>query len=333
MMAAIRKLPSALSLALTVLLAGCTSSTPLHLPLTSTANIQLPHELAGHAPAIDLVTLDQRTHRLYVPHSSNNALDIVDLSHRRVLGSVLGLTGIRAIALSSDPSTVFTSDAGEVAVVDTGAQKVVARIPIAGAGDAIAYDPVHRLIGVSLGSAAKLVVIDEVSRTVIATIGMPGKLELMSADPQTGKLYVSINDKDAVAVVDLAAQAIDPLYHGCDIRAPTGVAIDPQQGRLFVADSTGANLVSAVDIVLDRCLGAIDVGHGTDEMAFNATLHHLYAASGGSQNLSVIDTVNLKPLGIVGTGPSAGNIAADPTTNQVYVVIPPSGIVAVYHDP
>jgi DNA-binding beta-propeller fold protein YncE len=332
-MAAIRNPPLvAISLVLTLLGAGCSGSQPLQLPLTSAANIQLPRDV-GHLPAIDLTTLDPRTHRLYVPHGSNSALDVVDLVHRRVIGSVPGLVGIKAVALSPDPGIVFTSDAGNVAVVDANALKIVARIPIAGAGDAIAYDPVDRLIGVSLGDAGKLLLIDAVSRQVVATMGMPGKLELIGVDPQTGKLYVAINDRDEVAVVDLVARVIDPIYRGCDIKAPTGLALDAQQGRLFVADTTGRNLVSVVDVVIDRCLGAIDIGHGTDELAFNSHRHHLYAASAGSQNLSVIDTVSLKPLGIVGTGPSAGNVAADPGTDQVYVVIPRSGIVAVFHDP
>jgi DNA-binding beta-propeller fold protein YncE len=52
-----------------------------------------------------------------------------------------------------------------------------------------------------------------------------------------------------------------------------------------------------------------------------------------SRNLSVIDSVTLKPVGEIGTGPSAGSVAFDPRTNNVYVTIGRAGILAVYHDP
>jgi DNA-binding beta-propeller fold protein YncE len=335
-MRTIHRLPLAPALLALALLAvacgGGGTPAPFKEPLTSVGNIQLPHEV-GRLPVIDLTLADGRVNRLYVPHGSNSALDIIDLKRQRVLGSVPGLAGIAAVALSSDPRIVFTSDAGAVAVVDVDARKVVAAVRIAGSGDAILYDPVLKVVVVSLGSAQKLDVIDEVGRTVVGTVSLPGKPELMDVDPTSGKVYVAIHDKDEVVVVDPSTQVIDPIYRGCDLKAPTGLALDPQQGRLFVADTTGANEVSVIDVVLDRCLGAIDIGHGADEVAFNPHLHHLYTANGGSRNISVIDTVNLKPLGIAGTGPSAGNVAVDPTSDRVYVVIPHSGIIAVFHDP
>ena len=47
----------------------------------------------------------------------------------------------------------------------------------------------------------------------------------------------------------------------------------------------------------------------------------------------MIDTVTLKPLGVNGTGRAAHSVAADPTTDLVYVGVERAGIIAVYHDP
>ena len=46
-----------------------------------------------------------------------------------------------------------------------------------------------------------------------------------------------------------------------------------------------------------------------------------------------LDTVTLKPLGVNGTGRAAHSVAADPTTDLVYVGVERAGIIAVYHDP
>jgi DNA-binding beta-propeller fold protein YncE len=152
----------------------------------------------------------------------------------------------------------------------------------------------------------------------------------MTVDQKTGVVYLAIHDLNEVVEIDPVNRSIIKTLKGCDIKAPTGVAYDPDQGLLFVANS--GNL-SVIDVVIEQCRGGIDIGHGTDQIAFNQHLHHVYTADGGSRYVSVIDTVSLKPLGVFGTGPEAGTLAVDPTTDMVYVMVARAGIVATYHDP
>jgi DNA-binding beta-propeller fold protein YncE len=331
MISAIPRLPVTLAMAwLIVAATACSfSSKPLNIPLTVQANIQLPRDVGK--PSIDLLSLDPRRGFLYVSHSSASSLDIVDLKTRKVVARVGGLPGIRAIAVTSDPNIVFTSNVnGTVGVVDVSTFKVVGKVQVGGSPDAIDYDPTRDHVLVSLGVAQKLVLIDRVSLKLVGTVDLPGKPELMAVDAQGSRLFLAINNKDEVITINLATLQIQSTYKGCDITAPTGVAYDPEQGRLFVAVKAE---VSVIDAVLDRCLGAVDVGSGTDQIAFNPHRHHLYAANAGTRNLSVIDTVSLKPLGIVGTGSGAATVTADPTTDMVYVAVGRAGIIAPYHDP
>jgi len=332
MISAIPRLPITLAVAclLGVATACSPTSKPLNVPLTVQDNIQLPRDV-GTKPAFDLLSLDPRHGFLYVSHSSASTLEIVDLKSRKVVASVSGLPGIKAIAVTSDPNIVFASNTnGTVALVDVTTFKVVDKVQTGGSPDAIEYDPTRDQVLVSLGVAQKLVMIDRVSRKVVGSVDLPGKPGLMAVDVQGGRLFVAINDKDEVVVINLATQQIQSTYKGCDLIAPTGVAFDPEQGRLFVAVRAE---VSVIDAVLDKCLGAVDVGSGTDQIAFNPHRHHLYAANGGTRNLSVIDTISLKPLGIVGTGSGAATVTTDPTTDMVYVMVARAGILATYHDP
>ena len=306
----------------------------LSAPLTFKQDIQLPRDT--RAAAIDLLTLDPRTHHLYAPHESNNAVDVIDVQARRYIGSINGLPGVKGVALSSDPNVVFTSNGGDgsVSVVDVRATAVLSTIKLGRSTDAIAYDPLHGLVVVSLDGGS-LGIIDEKTRQPTGKVSLPGRPELMAVDVQRGIVFVAINDKDEVALVDPAARAIVSYYKSCDIKAPTGVAIDPDRQRLFVVNAIShtANVASVVDLITEQCLGSIDLDHGPDQAAFNSHLHHLYVANAGSNNLSVIDTETLKPLGIVGTGRQAATLAADPTTDTVWVAASVSGIIAVYHDP
>ena len=283
-------------------------------------------------PSIDLLSFDPRVGRLYVPHGSNSALDIVDTRTAKLVGSVPGLAGIKAVALTANPDEVYTSDGGDgtVGVVDVKAMKVV-KLIAAGAGpDAIDYDPINDVVVVSLASARKLVFIDRTLQRVVGSLDLPGKPELMAADQSAGRVFLAINDKDEILVVDDASQQITTMLRGCAIKAPTGVAYDPDQQRLFVADHL---VMSVIDILLDRCLGSVDIGSGTDQVVLDPHTHHVFAANAGSRNISVIDSVSLKPLGLAGTAREAGTLAVDPSTDKVYVVFPLNGSIAILHDP
>jgi DNA-binding beta-propeller fold protein YncE len=297
-------------------------------------NIQLPKDTT--LPAFDLLTLDSRVGRLYIAHSSMDAMDIVDIKNNKVVGSVKGLFKIHAIALSADPNIVFTSDPadGTVGVVDVAQRKILKLIDTGPQPDAIGYDPANDLVAVALASTNTVKLIDPKTYATVATIALPGVPELMDVDPTQGRLFLAINSKDEVIIIDVKSRQITTTFKGCDIQIPTGVAYDPDQQRLYVASRPGNNReLNVIDTLLDRCLGVVDIGFGTDQLAFNTHNHHVYAANGGSKNLSVIDAVSLKPLGVVGTGPIAKSVAVDPTTDRVYALVGRAGIVGVYHDP
>ena len=230
--------------------------------------------------------------------------------------------------MTSDPAD------GMVAVVDVAQRKIVKLIDTGPQPDAIAYDPLNDLVVVALASSNTVKLIDPHTYTAVATIDLPGSPELMDVDPTQGRVFLAINDKDEVIVIDVKSRQITTTFKGCDIAIPTGVAYDPDQQRLYIASRPGNNReLNVIDTLLDRCLGVVDIGFGTDQLAFNRHNHHVYAANGGSKNLSVVDGAALKPLGVVGTGPIAKSVAVDPTTDRVYVLVGRAGIVGVYHDP
>src|SRR2546430_5627674 len=118
MMSAIRRSLHPIALMLSAcLVAGCANGDAINLPLTDRGNIQLPADTAK--PLFDLLTFDGRRNLLYVAHTSNNTIDIVDTKARKVLASIPGLAGVKQIALTSDPDVVFASasTSGEVVLV------------------------------------------------------------------------------------------------------------------------------------------------------------------------------------------------------------------------
>jgi DNA-binding beta-propeller fold protein YncE len=302
---------------------------PLKPPLTSLGNIQLPKETG--TPAFDLLTMDPRVGRLYVPHSSVATLEVVDVRERKLAGRVSNLPGIKAVALTSDPNIVYTSMGTGIGIVDVGGLKLSKTLTVSGTPDAIQYDRVHDVIlaGVS-GAKTEVAFIDPKTQTVTGTVEVPGKPELMDVNETAGLVYLAINDKNAVVAIDPVSRSITKTFKGCDIKGPTGVAYDSEEGLLFVASSPQ---LCVVDVVIEQCRGVVDIGKGTDQIAFNPHTHHVYTANSATKDISVVDSTTLKPLGVAGSGRGAGTMAIDPTTDRVYVMAARSGIVGVYHDP
>jgi DNA-binding beta-propeller fold protein YncE len=315
---------------LAVILAACSTTDPTVHPLTALANIALPKDT--RPPAFDLMTLDTRSDHLYLAHLSANAVDIIDIKQGKYVGSISGTTDIKGIALSADPNIIYTSDGAsqKVGKVDVAQRKLVKEIDVGGSPDAIVYDPVHDLILASLVNIHSLALIDAKTDTVKANIALPGAPELTAIDPKTGNLYQAITDQNEVVLIDIGAQQIISTYKGCDINAPKGVAYDADQGRLFVANKA---VLSIIDLLIDKCLGSVDIGSGSDQLAINSARHHVYVPSSGSRNMTVVDSNTFQPVGQVGTGPAACCVALDPRNDKIYVTVGRAGILAVYHDP
>jgi DNA-binding beta-propeller fold protein YncE len=311
-------------------LAACSTPDPTAQVLTAKGNITLPKDT--RPPAFDLMTIDTRSDHLYLAHLSANAVEIIDIKSGKYVGSVGGTTDIKGIALSADPNIIYTSDGAsqKVGKVDVTQRKLVKEIDVGGSPDAITYDPVHDLVLASLVNIHSLAVIDAKTDTVKANIALPGAPELTALDPKTGNLYQAITDQNEVVLIDIAAQQITYTYKGCDINAPKGIVYDADQGRLFVASKA---VLSVIDLLVDRCLGSVDIGSGSDQLAINPARHHVYVPSSGSRNMTIVDSNTFRPIGQVGTGPAACCVAVDPRTDNIYVTVGRAGILAVYHDP
>src|SRR5207245_8675044 len=207
-------------------------------------------------------------------------LEVIDVRSRKLVGRVAGLVSIKAIALTKDPNIVYTSESsGSIGVVDVPGLKLIKTLDLGGSPDAIEYDPVHDIVLVGLASDKKVAFLDATAVTLLGTMSLPGSPELMTVDQTTGVVYLAIHDLNEVVKIDPVNRSILKTLKGCDIKAPTGVAYDPDQCLLFVASS--GNL-AVIDLVIEQCRGGIDIGRGNDLIAFTSHTHYDSTTVGGS---------------------------------------------------
>src|SRR5882672_12687102 len=95
--------------------------------------------------------------RLYVAHTGNDALDVIDIARDRYLESISGLTAVAGALVSEARGLVFTSNRGEdtVSVFAPGAERDAFKVGVGVKPNGLAFDPVRGiLIAANIGDAS-----------------------------------------------------------------------------------------------------------------------------------------------------------------------------------
>jgi DNA-binding beta-propeller fold protein YncE len=286
------------------------------LPLHHTRDVVLP----GHATRFDYQTVDPISHRLYIAHLGDSAIDVVDLDTLQVVGVVAGIDSVHGVALASDRHQLYATATGinQLITIDTTTDQVIGRTPTGAFPDGVAYDPDHGLIFVSDKDAGSLTVIAADTRRVVATIKIADETGNVAYDPTLRLAYVTARTPERLVVIDPQRRTIIarvPLHH-CS--GAHGVFLDGTSDRAFVACERNARLVS-VDLTDRRQTGTASVGTDPDVLAFDAGLHRLYIAA-ESGTVTVLDTSAAKAtrIGQAHLANAAHSVAVDQTTHDTY---------------
>ena len=108
--------------------------------------IDLP--LHAQAGGFDHAAVHGGRQRLYVAHTANDALDVIDCGRQRYVRSIPGLTSVAGALVSEEHDLVFTSNRGEdtIAIVSTEHETVIAKVGVGIRPNGLAYDPGRRLL-------------------------------------------------------------------------------------------------------------------------------------------------------------------------------------------
>src|SRR5574341_389144 len=107
-------------------------------------------ELPRHAKpgGFDHAAVHSGIARLYVAHTANDALDVIDCGADRYAGSIPGLIGVAGALVSEERNLVFTSNRGEntVGIFSPHHEDVLIKVPVGARPNGLAYDPGRNLL-------------------------------------------------------------------------------------------------------------------------------------------------------------------------------------------
>jgi DNA-binding beta-propeller fold protein YncE len=286
----------------------------------------------------DHAAVHRATGRLYVAHTINDALDVIDCAQDRYLHSIPGLTGVAGALVSDERSLIFTSNRGEdtVGIFAPGDPAGLGRVKVGVRPNGLAYDPARNLLlAANVGDPAvpgsfTVSIVDVAQRTLIASIPVPGRTRWAVFDGQAEAFYVNIMEPAQIVVIAAADPTRIQRAWDIPVTGPHGLDLDAASGRLFCA-CDGRALLS-LDSRSGRILDRQPLAGVPDVIFFNPALQHLYVAIGDPGLIQVFSTVTTRLLETVETEKGAHTLGFDAERNKVYAFLPQSCRAAIYLD-
>ena len=237
-------------------------------PLTAQSqwSVEKTFQIGGEG-GWDYVTVDTRSHRLFVTRSTHTMA--IDTETGKVLGDIPGQIRSHGVALVPRLGRGFITDgggSGAIIVFDLKTYAVLGKITAVPDSDGIIYDPkLDRVLAVS-GDGGVLMTFPPAIDPKIGKIDPPielgGSPEFLASDG-TGKVYINLEDKDVVAVVDLQSRKVVARWPVAPAGHPVGMAIDATEHRLFIGGRNPQKMI-VMDSQTGKVEAALPIGAGVD---------------------------------------------------------------------
>jgi DNA-binding beta-propeller fold protein YncE len=286
----------------------------------------------------DHAAVHRASARLYVAHTCNDALDVIDCASDRYLSSIPNLTDVAGALVSNERDLVFTSNRGEDTVgifsLDDGAD--VAKVRVGVRPNGLAYDPTRNvLLAANVGDPTitgsfTVSIVDVNQQTMRASIPVPGRTRWAIFDASSDVFYVNISDPAQIVIIESSNPTRIARVFNIPAAGPHGLDFDAAQHRLFCACDDGQLIT--LDATSGKVLNELVLSGKPDVIFFNVRLEHLYVAISDPGVIDVFDTRTMIRDETISTEKGTHTIAFDAARNKVYAFLPQTHRAAIYLD-
>jgi DNA-binding beta-propeller fold protein YncE len=294
-----------------------------------------PHRSDG---GFDHADIHPPTDRIYVAHTSNDSIDVIDCAQDLYIESVPGLAAVAGALVSEARGLVFTTNRGEntVSVFAPRAERNAFKIAVGVKPNGLAFDSARGTLIVanvgdpSIPDSHSVSVVDLGRRERIAEIKVPGRTRWTIYDAALEMFFVNIAFPARIVVIDARDPTKISKEYEVPAAGPHGLELDPVKGRLLCACDAGVLL--AIDAASGRVLGDIPLSGAPDVIFLHPQSGHLYVAIGDPGVMDVIDIGTMRCAEVVPTEAGAHTLALDRKRSKVYSFLPQSHRAAVFVD-
>lgn len=289
-------------------------------------HIALPaHRSTG---GFDHADIHAPTDRLYVAHTANDSVDIIDCGRDQYVDSIPGLNAVAGALVSETRGLVFTSSRSEntVSVFAPGAESEAFKITVGEKPNGLAFDLTRGLLlaanvgDPSIPNSHTVSVVDVQRRERIAEVNVPGRTRWAVYDPAREMFYVNIASPAVIIAIDARNPTSIARAYDVPAAGPHGLDFDPVTGRLLCACDAG--VLIAIEAQSGQVQGEVALSGAPDVIFLHLPNRRLYVAVGDP---GVIDVINIDTMSreeVVRTEAGAHTLALDRKRNKVYAFLP-----------
>lgn len=299
-------------------------------------HIELPANRAKGG--FDHADIHLPTDRLYVAHTSNDAIDVIDSARDLYIESMPGLVAVAGALVSEARGLVFTSNRGEntVSVFSPHAERDAFKIVVGVKPNGLAFDPARGILIVanlgdpSIPDSHSVSVVDLARRERIAEVKVPGRTRWAIYDAAGEMFFVNIASPARIIAIDARNPTKILKEYEVPAAGPHGLELDPATGRLLCACDAG--LLLAIEATSGDVLADVPLSGAPDVIFLHPQSGHLYVAIGDPGVIDVIDIGTMRREEVVTTEAGAHTLALNRKRNKVYAFLPQSHRAAVFVD-
>jgi hypothetical protein len=251
------------------------------MALRSIGTVRLPpHRRAG---GFDHASVYRRADRLYVAHTANDSVEVIDLARCTHEATLDGFPGVAGAAVHEDRALLVATCRGEgtVGLAALSAPAAITRLTVGARPNGLAL-----AAGTDLALAAcigdptppSVAIIDLGRSEVLTWASLPGRPRWTVHDERARCFYVNVAAPPQVAVV--SADPPFEILRSIPIPAagPHGLEFDARRGLLHCACDAGS--VVTVEAASGHVVAQVPIAGGPDVVFFNARRDRLYVAIG-----------------------------------------------------
>jgi len=249
-------------------------------PETPLLNLETKILLGEVKGRIDHMALDPLRNRLFVAELENNSVGLVDLSERKVVHVITGLTEPQGVGYEPSSDTLYVANGGDGSVrLYRGADYAeTGRIDLGDDADNVRIDTdtKHVLVGYGAGAIAT---IDPARRIKIANFPLPAHPEGFQLDHKNNQILVNLPRARAIAVLDRISGQPKAVWSMKGSGANFPMALDEDAQRVLVAFRTPPKLgvFSARD---GESIASVELCGDADDLFVDAKRGRVYVSCG-----------------------------------------------------
>lgn len=259
------------------ILGAAQSNEPLRLQKT----IPLP-DVQGR---IDHMSIDVKTHRLFIAALGNNTVEVIDTAQGKRIHSIPGLREPQGVLYLPDVNRLYVAngDDGTLRIFDGSSYELIKSIKLGDDADNVRFDADKKHVYVGYGSGALAVVNED--GTKVAEISLDAHPESFQLEKKGPWLFVNLPKSRKVAIVDRTKGSVVTTWGTGGALSNYPMALDEDDHRLFIVCRLPARLL-VLDTNTGKIIEKLPVIGDSDDVFYDRGGKQIYA-TGGEGGISV----------------------------------------------